>query len=58
MEIAGDENLAVIARKLDLSRAARGPLNENLDEEQQTRKKLEAMADDSTVRKMFARLVG
>lgn len=58
MEIAGYENLIMLARKLDLPRAAKNPLNENLDEEQQTRKKLKAMADDSTVRKVFARLAG
>jgi ferritin-like metal-binding protein YciE len=58
MEIAGYENLIMLARKLDLPRAAKNPLSENLDEEEQTKKQLKAMADDSTVRKLFARLAG
>lgn len=58
MEIAGYENLIMLARKLDLGREVKNPLDENLDEEQQTKKQLKAMADDSTVRKVFARLAG
>lgn len=58
LEIAGYENLIVLARKLDLSRGVRDKLEENLDEEKQTKKQLKAMADDSTVRKLFARLAG
>jgi len=58
MEIAGYENLIVLARKLDLSRDVRNTLDQNLDEEQQTKKQLKAMADDSTVRKVFVRLLG
>lgn len=58
LEIAGYENLIMLARKLDLSNGIRSLLDQNLEEEQQTKKQLKAMADDSTARKMFARLVG
>ena len=58
LEIAGYENLLMLARKLDLDRDVRELLEENLEEEQQTKKQLKAMADDSTVRKLFARLAG
>lgn len=58
LEIAGYENLLMLARKLDLSRGIRNNLEDNLDEEQQTKKQLKAMADDSAVRKIFARLAG
>lgn len=58
LEIAGYENLLMLARKLDLSRDVRDLLEDNLDEEQQTKKQLKAMADDSAVRSVFARLVG
>lgn len=58
LEIAGYENLIMLARKLDLSRDVRDLLEDNLDDEQETKKQLKAMADDSTVRKIFARLTG
>lgn len=58
LEIASYENLIMLARKLDLPKSVRSPLSENLDEETQTKKQLKAMADDSTVRKIFARLAG
>lgn len=58
LEIAGYENLLMLARKLDLPRDVRSTLNQSLDEEQQTKKQLKMLADDSTVRKIFARLAG
>lgn len=58
LEIAGYENLLMLARKLDLSRDVRNALDENLDEEQQTKKQLKTLAEDSTVRKIFGRLAG
>lgn len=58
LEIAGYENLLLLARKLDLSRNVHELLDENLDDERQTKKQLKAMADDSAVRKLFARLAG
>jgi len=58
LEIASYENLIMLARKLDLPNSVQSPLGENLDEERQTKKQLKAMADDSTVRKIFARLTG
>lgn len=58
MEIAGYENLLMLARKLDLSRDIRDTLEDNLDEEEQTKKQLKVLSDDSTVRKIFARLTG
>lgn len=58
LEIAGYEQLVAIARKLDLPQRVRHELDQNLDEEESTRKKLKAMGDDSTVRKVFDRLVG
>lgn len=58
LEIAGYENLLVLARKLDLSRDVRTRLDQNADEEQQTKKQLKSMADDSTARSIFARLTG
>lgn len=58
LEIAGYENLLMLARKLDLPRDVRDLLEDNLDEERRTKKQLKAMADDSAVRSVFARLVG
>lgn len=58
LEIAGYESLIQLARKLDLSREVTSPLKENLDEEQQTKKQLKSMGEDSTIRKVFARLAG
>lgn len=58
LEIASYENLIMLARKLDLPMDVRQNLDDNLDEEQQTKKQLKAMADDSAVRKIFARLAG
>lgn len=58
LEIAGHENLVMLARKLDVSDEVLDPLTENRDEEQRTKKRLKAMADDSTVRRIFTRLAG
>lgn len=58
LEIAGYEGLIQMARKLDLQDDVGDLLNENLDEEQQTKKQLKSMGEDSTVRKLFARLAG
>lgn len=58
VEIAGYENLIMLARKLDLSSDVRDALEDNLDDEKETKQQLKAMADDSAVRKLFARLAG
>lgn len=58
LEIAGYEGLIQLARKLDLSEEVATLLEQNLDEEQQTKKQLKMMGEDSTVRKLFARLAG
>jgi ferritin-like metal-binding protein YciE len=58
LEIASYENLMMLARKLELSSEIRDALEDNLDDEQKTKKQLKTMADDSTVRKIFARLTG
>ena len=58
LEIAGYESLIQMARKLDLQDDVGDLLNENLDEEQQTKKQLKTMGEDSTARKLFARLAG
>lgn len=51
LEIASYETLIMLERKLDLPMDVRQKLDDNLEEEQQTKKQLEAMADDSAVRK-------
>lgn len=58
LEIAGYEGLIQTARKLDLSREVTNALNQNLDEEQETKKQLKMLGEDSTLRKVFARLAG
>lgn len=58
MEIAGYEMLIMLARKLDLDREIRNLLDQNLDEEQQTKKQLKMIAEDSTVKEIFGRLAG
>lgn len=58
LEIACYEGLLQMARKLDMSREVREALDQNLDEEQQTKKQLKSMGEDSAVRKVFARLAG
>lgn len=58
LEIASYEALIQLARKLDLPRGVRDTLDENLDEEQQTKKQLKALGEDSAVTEIFARLAG
>lgn len=58
LEIATYEALIQLARKLDLPRGVRDTLDQNLDEEQQTKKQLKALGEDSTVTEIFARLAG
>lgn len=58
LEIASYEVLIQLARKLDLSRDVRDLLDQNHDEEQQTKKQLKALGEDSTVKELFARLAG
>lgn len=58
LEIASYEALIQLARKLDLPMGVRDLLDENLDDEQQTKKQLKALGEDSTVTEVFARLAG
>lgn len=58
MEIAGYENLLMLSRKLDHPRHVRDLLEQTLDEEQETKKQLRALGEDSAVRGLFARLAG
>ena len=58
LEIASYEVLIQLARKLDLPMDVRDRLDQNLDEEQQTKKQLKALGEDSTVTEIFARLAG
>lgn len=58
LEIAGYETLIMLARKMDAPREVRNALQANLDDEQETKKRLKAIAEDSTVREIFARLAG
>ncbi|MDZ7730661.1 MAG: DUF892 family protein [Natrialbaceae archaeon] len=57
-ETAGYEDLILLARKLDLDHGVRERLDENKYEEQTTKEELTAMAEDSPVREIFARLAG
>lgn len=58
LEIAGYESLVQLARKLDLQDDVGDLLKQNLDEEQETKRQLKTLGEDSTVRKVFARLAG
>lgn len=58
LEIASYEALIQLARKLDLPMGVRDPLDQNLDEEQQTKKQLKSIGEDSTATEIFARLAG
>lgn len=58
LEIASYEALIQLARKLDLPMSVRDTLDENLDDEQQTKKQLKALGEDSAVTEIFARLAG
>jgi ferritin-like metal-binding protein YciE len=58
LEIASYEALVQLARKLDLPRDVRDTLDQNLDEEQRTKKQLKSLGEDSTVTEVFTRLAG
>lgn len=58
LEIAGYESLIMLARKLDYPREVRNLLEANLDDERETKKQLKSMGEDSTARKLLARLAG
>lgn len=58
LEIAGYESLIQMARKLDLQDDVGDLLKRNLDDEQETKRQLKTLGEDSTVRKLFARLAG
>lgn len=58
IEITGYEGLLMLAQKLDLPSDVTNPLEDNLDQEERTRKKLKAMGEESTVKQVFARLAG
>lgn len=58
VEIAGYESLIQLARKLDMPKDVTSRLDQNLDEEEQTKKQLKAFTEDSAIRRLFARLTG
>lgn len=58
IEIAAYESLIMLARKLEMDDDVIDLLEQNLDEEQQTKKQVKTLATDSTARKIFTRLAG
>jgi len=58
VEIAGYDNLIMMAKKLDLPSEVRRSLEENLSEEEQAKRDLKTMAEDTAVGKIFTRLMG
>lgn len=58
LEIAGYENLEMMAKKLDLPRETTKKLRDNRSDEEQTERDLKALADDSAVGKVFTKLMG
>lgn len=58
MEIAAYENMIMLAQKMDVDREVRNALESNLDDEEETKKQLKSVAEDSTMKEIFTRLTG
>lgn len=58
LEIASYEDLIRLTWKLDFPMNVRDQLDQNLNEEQQTKKQLKALREDSPITEIFTRITG